>query len=244
MPAMDPGCEIWALPPSQVELAGGEVHVWHLHPLIAPSPDCLEILSPDEWLMANRLRQEADHDRFVICRSQLRRLLGTYASTSPTSLHFHYGSHGKPFLGDSDLRFNVSHAGEHGLIAISRQIELGVDIEPLNLSIDAVELSKQFFTPAEAALVADARVDDRSRIFLALWTAKEAYLKAKGAGLSEELSQTDFSTAAFDGGDHLFHDPNGATWHVRSLHPDQTVAAALATQAAPRAMALFRYQWH
>jgi 4'-phosphopantetheinyl transferase len=93
---------------------------------------------------------------------------------------------GKPVLADGALAFNVTHSGTLALVAISRQGPLGVDVEQHDARRDVVGLARRFFTAGEAALVASEPMQ-----FWRLWCRKEAWLKARGLGLSGPLSEVD-----------------------------------------------------
>jgi 4'-phosphopantetheinyl transferase len=93
---------------------------------------------------------------------------------------------GKPMLADGALAFNVTHSGTLALVAISRDGPVGVDVELHDARRDVVALARRFFTGDEAALVGA----EPTR-FWRLWCRKEAWLKARGSGLSFPLSDVD-----------------------------------------------------
>jgi len=91
---------------------------------------------------------------------------------------------GKPtILAKYGLYFSISHSGNYVLVAISDH-EVGVDIEKLK---DAnLEIAKKYFNDAENAMIFAS--DDPVISFYSIWTLKEAYLKAIGAGLKKPLN--------------------------------------------------------
>jgi 4'-phosphopantetheinyl transferase len=87
----------------------------------------------------------------------------------------------------SGLSFNVSHAGDHALIALSRVREVGIDIEQHNASIDWRGLARLVCTPAERQALDSAPPPSQAALFMRCWTAKEALLKTLGLGIAHGL---------------------------------------------------------
>lgn len=203
------------------------VRLWHVR---LDGPASVEWLSEDERARAARFHFEADRTRFVNCRSRLRHALSEFTQCPPGQVQFSYGPFGKPYLAGSDVRFNVSHATDDALIAIAMGREIGVDLERIDPRIKPEELARQFFTPAEAALVMASPPEDRHEAFLACWTRKEAWAKALGLGIGENLSRFDVAGAIglpicalrdpFDGGD----------WTLLELNVAPGLHAALAVE--------------
>ncbi|MBQ7678899.1 MAG: 4'-phosphopantetheinyl transferase superfamily protein [Butyrivibrio sp.] len=101
------------------------------------------------------------------------------------SAHFSLatGPCGKPFLPDyPHIHFSLSHSGHYGLCALGRE-EIGADIQRLHHC--DLPLAERFFHPAETAAL---RQNPTDRYFTTLWTRKEAWLKWRGVGLTEEMS--------------------------------------------------------
>ena len=80
--------------------------------------------------------------------------------------------------------FNVSHSGDHGLIAFAPHGRLGVDVEERHRRHDPDGPIKDVFTPGEQEQLAKRDGDDKYRLFFRLWTLKEAAIKALGTGFS------------------------------------------------------------
>lgn len=98
------------------------------------------------------------------------------------------GEHGKPYIEGVSLHFNLSHSGEYAVAAFGTTA-LGVDIERIR-SVNE-KLAERFFTKEEAAFLEETVPTERDRVFTALWTRKESYMKAVGKGMS--LPLRDFS---------------------------------------------------
>lgn len=132
---------------------------------------------------------ERNRRRFAECRAHLRRILASRTSLDPATIRFRYGSHGRPDLADNplDLRFSVSHSSEHAVIAVTRERDLGIDIE-VSRRIDHLDsLAERYLAPVEIEQL--ALEDDKVHAFWKAWTRKEAYVKALGTGLSGRICE-------------------------------------------------------
>jgi 4'-phosphopantetheinyl transferase len=188
--AADRDTSLYDLPPDLIR-------VWRVHLDRPPASfDRLEqLLSPDEVDRARRFHFEPDRRRFTVARGALRTILGGYLQMNPMSIVFDYGAQGKPFLAAaaSSIRFNVAHSGELALVAVSRERELGVDVEFVRALTGAEQIPERFFSPREAAVFRSLPRDLVEPAFFACWTRKEAYIKARGGGLSIPLDRFDVS---------------------------------------------------
>ncbi|MES2933378.1 MAG: 4'-phosphopantetheinyl transferase superfamily protein [Pseudomonadota bacterium] len=158
--------------------------IWRLDlALDAPlSTLTLTLLTQDEVVHCLQYRQHPDRVRFATTRAALRSLLAQRLALAPQAIQLTMGSKGKPALTSGPF-FNVSHAGDHALLAISDTLPVGIDIEKIDTACDLAELAKTVFNPDECAYCQHAPA-----AFYALWTGKEAVLKAWGYGIAEHLS--------------------------------------------------------
>jgi len=145
------------------------------------------LLNPEERDRALRFGQHADRMRFVYARAGLRQVLGDVMGIRPAHVVFETNRYGKPQLQvacavDNDLQFNVSHAGDYVLIALSTDRHVGVDIERRNLTLTIPELEPHILSDLEWR----SGVAARPRFF-DCWAAKEAVLKAIGIGVADHL---------------------------------------------------------
>jgi 4'-phosphopantetheinyl transferase len=194
--------------------------------------DLYSLLSPDEREQAARYRVERARRAFVLTRGTLRSLIAGYIGKPPQELVLKRTPHGKPFLdGPFDLRFNVSHTEGLALLAFVRKREIGVDVEKIRPQPDASKLAERFFSIRERSDLAHLSGSDLQKAFFRCWSRKEAYIKARGDGLSLPLDQFDVSVAA-DASRILLAtrpDPSEASrWLVRDLPTSPEYAAALA----------------
>jgi 4'-phosphopantetheinyl transferase len=164
-------------------------------------------------------------------------ILAQYLEATPERLRFQYTDFGKPFLipeqNGPHLRFNVSHSNGLALYAVTFNREVGVDLEYMRPDLATMQLAAEFFSAHEFAAL--QRLPSRERIegFFNCWTRKEAYVKARGEGLSLPLDQFDVSLVPGEQARLLDTpgDPKEAKrWSLRALSPGKGYAAALAVK--------------
>jgi 4'-phosphopantetheinyl transferase len=171
----------------QAAMTGDDIHVWFA-PLDG-CPDRSELLSPDERERADRFAMPHVRDRFVAARGFLRSTLAECLRCDPASLCFGYGHHGKPFLIDTDLRFNLSHSGGWAALAAAPGREVGIDIEQIRPDRAIEDLARRFFSAREWAALRALPDAERCDAFFRCWTRKEAFIKLIGDGLSFPLDE-------------------------------------------------------
>jgi len=231
----------WQCPPDTLVLGQDEIHVWRSGLDQTPSriQSLRQNLTTDEQARAERFHFAKDRGHFIVARGVLRAIIGRYLNRAPEHLPFCYGSHGKPALageGDQDsIRFNVSHSHGMALYAVARGREVGVDIERIRDDLAVAEIAERFFSPSEITTLMELPTDLRHHAFFRCWTRKEAYIKARGEGLSMPLDQFDVSLAPGEPAAILGSrpDPSEALrWHLRELTPAPGYAAALAVEGS------------
>lgn len=180
-------------------LGDGEVHLWHAAPGPAAGDGPLErLLSPDERERYRATRFEGRRREYLLTRALLRSALSAYAPTPPWAWRFCLNPHGRPELATpSPLRFNLSHCDGMVACAVAQGREIGLDVEPAGRAATVLELAARVFSPREReALSTAASHRARCDLALALWTLKEAYLKARGVGLALPLRSLTFTLGA------------------------------------------------
>lgn len=170
-----------------------------LHPLRLDSGDldtARALLAPDELARAARLRDALHRDRFIRGRAALRRVLAQRLACAPADVPLQVLAHGKPALRqDAAPAFNLAHCEHRGILAICDTGLLGVDIELLRPVAARDALAQRHFSAAEQAALASAPESGRDRIFLQVWTRKEAVLKMHGRGIAGTLAAIDVGAA-------------------------------------------------
>jgi 4'-phosphopantetheinyl transferase len=242
---------VWRFPPETLVLGRDEVHVWRAT-LDRQTPSQIQSflhnLSADEQARVKRFHFRRDRERFIVARGVLRAILAGYLNKAPECLSFCYSSHGKPALaGESDrdaTRFSVSHSQGVALYAVTRGREVGIDLEHIRFDVAVAEIAQRFFSRRELATLRALPTDVQQQAFFCCWTRKEAYIKARGEGLSLPLDQFDVSVAPGEPAAVLStqRDPSEASrWSLQELVPAPGYVAALAVEG--HAWHLTCWQW-
>jgi 4'-phosphopantetheinyl transferase len=129
----------------------------------------------------------------VAARAALRALVAALTGADAAVLQICSGPHGKPFLPDGTLRFNLSHSGEVALVALAWGREVGIDVEQLRPGVDHDRLADRYLAPAETAQLRRLPTEERRLAFWHCWVRKEAYLKATGHGMRLGLDRFEMS---------------------------------------------------
>lgn len=162
----------------------GDVQVWAFS-LNTPADD--RTLSNDERARATRLIMPEVRRRFVMGRARLRAILGQSIGVAPGELVFIYGEHGKPMLPGDPVYFNLTHSGDHALLALAPR-PVGIDLERVQSSPNLAQMVGMTFHADEAAAWNALPDEQKLLAFTRTWARKEAVVKAMGAGLG--ASQT------------------------------------------------------
>lgn len=171
-------------------LLAGEVHVWPLLIGAGTAAEMAPLLTPDEKEHSERYVFSAGQESFVAGRGLLRRVLGDYLDTDPRRLLLKADRHGKPRLAGrwaGDLDFSVSHSGAIVLVAVGRG-SVGIDVEEIRGDVAYEQIVSRFFSAAEREALESLPAASRMRAFFNCWVRKEAYVKAKGLGLTMDFA--------------------------------------------------------
>ncbi|HSL45360.1 MAG TPA: 4'-phosphopantetheinyl transferase superfamily protein [Anaerolineales bacterium] len=229
----------WSPAPTDLTLAGHEVHVWRAQ-LELPSSQVQRLrgfLTEDELDRANRFSFEIDRQRFIAARGTLRSILSRYLTIFPGHLRFHYNQYGKPFLASECssqlLNFNLSHSGSVALYALTRNMDVGVDVERVRSGFAYEDIAERFFSANEVAILRTIPTEKKLEAFYTCWTRKEAYIKAHGKGLCLPLDSFDVSFAPWESPMLLItkDEPQESShWTLLDLKPGLGYMGALAVK--------------
>ena len=156
----------------------------------------LALLTSEEKDRYNRFAFEKDRRQFLLTRALARDVLSRYLGVEPSALVFNRNKYGKPSLAEPPgwpLRFSLSHTKGLSVCAIVSGADIGVDVENLQRSTSYQEIAYRFFAASESAYLAGVGQSQRRTEFLKLWTLKEAFIKARGLGLSIPLNSFEIS---------------------------------------------------
>ena len=222
-----------------------DILIWYLEPETIQDPAqiqrFLQWLSPEERAQYGRFRFDKHRHIYLVSHALLRGALAQLAEVEPTQFSFKTNAYGKPFLATpvqhQALYFNLSHTEGLAAVALSRQAELGVDVENKHRQDMTQALAEHFFAPEECQAVALASEQERTKRMLEFWTLKESYIKAVGAGLSIALDSFAFKLAtATEPACLLRLDGQGSernAWQFWQGEPTENHLMALAFKPAP-----------
>lgn len=205
---------------------------------------CFKLLSEDERGRASKFRFEKDRSHFIIARGVLRQILGQYLSENPATLTFEYGKNGKPFLPKNTLQFNLSHAGGIALIALTKNHNIGIDIEVINKKVEVEKIAKHFFAQGEIDRLMSLSEAQRHEAFFNCWTRKEAFIKATGDGLSFPLDQFEVTLKPDEKAQLLathFDGKEREKWSLFDIDADEGYKAALAVRGMIKEIKYFLF---
>lgn len=224
----------WPPPPPALTLEPDLAHIFQLELDLPDEQQAIlaGYLSPDEQERAARFLSTASRKHFINARGQMREIFAAYLGKQPQGIEFAYNPHGKPYLKEPEqhhsMRFNLSHSGGMGLLALTAGQDVGVDIERTSREVDYATISSRFFSPAEAIILRKLPPQEQAQAFFTGWTRKEAYIKALGLGLTIPLDS--FEVSLLPGDSPQIITLNG-NWIVYPLDPGPGFIAALVTEA-------------
>lgn len=223
------------LPEPFPRLTTNEVHLWRANLEDHSAGSLRHLLSADEISRAGRFHFDKDRNHYIVARGLLRKLLATYLNTPAAALCFSYGEKGKPFLASGQygaINFNLAHSHGLAVYAFSTERELGVDLEFIREDFGGEKIAERFFSSGEIEVLRTVSTELKNEAFFNCWTRKEAYIKARGEGLSMPLDQFEVSLAPGEVPALLRnHKEPGETarWSMHSVEmPDGYVAALVA----------------
>jgi 4'-phosphopantetheinyl transferase len=230
-------------------LLDGDVHVWRAR-LIEDerrTAEYFSLLDRQEASRAARFAYEGLRMHFVQSHGIARRILAEYAGVvDPADLVFTRSRHGKPRLvaptTASHLHFSLSHSGDQCILAVRFGQTLGIDLERVEDLPNALDIARRNFTAAETQMLARLRGEARCDCFFAMWSRKEAIVKATGASLVTSLNRIELEPDAFGHLQLASLDGDRSrtrSWVVLGLDVGPGYAAALATPNPFRALQHF-----
>ena len=167
-----------------------ESAVWARHVMAAE-----HLLDATEHCRAARFRFDHDRMAYVLAHALWRIALGVCLELDAVDVPLVRTPSGQPQLPGTGLATSLSHSGSWVAITVCVATTVGIDIErsPSRITLD--DLLATICTPTEAEDMRRLSADMREQALLALWTRKEALLKAFGVGLSAAPATLSAATA-------------------------------------------------
>ena len=197
------------------------------------------LLSSEERAIAAAFDAPDRRRSYIAAHALLRSILGRMVGAAPNELVFRYGHRGKPELagpGTNNVQFNMSHSRDVVLVAVAHGRRVGVDIEHIDEPGDVRRIAARFLSPRDRDAIEQLPLDRQREGFLRCWTRKEAYMKARGDGISRPLDDFDValsaeSTRATPRLSNAAGDPNEADrWELADVSAPRGFMAAIAVE--------------
>lgn len=191
------------------------------------------VLSAEEREKSAQFYFEKDRTRYIVAHGALRFIIAKYLDSPPERLVFRRNHYGKPSVHDDAFSFNMSHSGDLVLMAIVKNRPIGVDVEMVKDGIDYMSVVENYFSDMEVAMLKQIPDSFRRNAFFYGWTRKEAYIKAKGMGLSIPLKSFTVSLAPGQPAALLDHHEDRSevqNWTLKNIQLNKDYSAAVAVR--------------
>jgi 4'-phosphopantetheinyl transferase len=221
----DRSVEVWWVDPASVGLAGLE-----------------RSLEPDEASALSRILAADRRRDFLVGRWLARQMLSLGFPAAPAVWRFRRNSQGRPEIDRPIqarfLSFSLSHTADLVVCAIAARAEIGIDVEDVRYPLPRLSaMAKMYLSPSERRTLARQPSESHAAWFLQRWSLKEAYMKARGLGMSIPARSLSFSVgpaaqiaARFAPG----IDDSSAGWHFDQWHLSPHHVISLAARGADR----------
>jgi 4'-phosphopantetheinyl transferase len=239
---------------SLLQLGHDEIHLWlsffdgiRDERLLSRYRD---LLTEEELAQQRRFYFARDRHRYLVTRAMVRTILSRYAAVPPETWQFAWNAYGRPEIANvgqncASLSFNISHTNSLIVLGVAARRVIGVDVESVVDRDVSLEIASHYFSLGEIAALAGTSVSQRKERFFEYWTFKEAYIKARGMGLSLPLDKFTFQFPG-DGCVGLTIDPeledDPAHWQLWQYRPapEYLVAVCVSRAGVPARLTTIR----
>ena len=227
-------------PPSFTPL-GKQIPVWLIRPELIVNPDTLSeyrlILSKSEKEQMDRFRFPADQHLYLVSHALVRHMLSGYLNIKPQDVQFDRSETGKPTIrvaqNPLNIQFNLTHTRGLAACVVSLDNVCGIDAEQIKQR-NQDGIAKRMYSDTEYRELKTLTGQEYLEYFYTRWTLREAYVKARGLGMSfptknicfknkDNHVSVDFETKLKQNSDH---------WQFTLLKPtdEHCLAVAIAVQ--------------
>ena len=225
----------WKIGPLRLDLSPAEVHVWRTNLDVAKvlQGSFCGWLDEEELNRASKFIFQKDRDRFIAAHVFLREVLSRYLHVDPGEIRFEANEFGKPLVAGDTLEFNLSHSRDISLLAVARNRSVGVDVEYIRSDLEIEAIARRFFSYSEVSDLLSLPQRVQNLAFFSGWTRKEAFIKARGQGLSIPLDGFDVSLLPSEPAALLASrlvPEVGSRWSILDLAPAIGYAGALVVE--------------
>ena len=212
-----------------MDLKNGELHIWKysLNTEDYISEKNNPLLSKNELTRCNKFLQESDKMRYICNHRFVRNVLSLYLNIAASKISFDLETRGKPYIKNSNLFFNYSYRASYGLLAISKNQAVGVDIEKMKPLQDILTFSEFSFSEKEKQIIFKSENEKKLEPLFTFWTFKEAIIKLLGIGLNADLTKIDLSDFFYSELNPLSYS-NNEIFTIKKIIVNQEFKAAFA----------------
>lgn len=201
------------------------------------------MLSAVELEQYQSLQHGSNGRDYLVSRALLRTVLSQYCGLAPENLSFCANDFGKPELADNQglglVQFNTAHTSGLTVCVVTRGNDVGVDVESHAENRGVLNMADDYFSALELQALNRTSDEQQLEFFYRYWTLKEAYIKARGEGLSIPLH--DFSVLLDDQGEfNGFVGPESDRWDFRVVCKNVNYTASLAVGGSINSVAYFQ----
>lgn len=188
--------------PTLLHLEQGQVDIW-LTRLSGIGDHLLrryeQLMSESEHATWRRFLVEHARLQHLVARALVRTTLSRYFDVAPESWQFGANRYGRPHIAEPrqfrPVRFNLSHTNGLVVCAVAKARAIGIDVENITRESRLADLAPRVFSPIELSTFLRTAPQTQREVFFSFWTLKEAYIKARGMGLSLPLDGFSFDLA-------------------------------------------------
>lgn len=126
-----------------------------------------------------------------------RQILADLLKIEPEAVEYAATNGGKPMLVGEPLQFSLTHSGTLALLAVTRELPVGIDVQAPHPALTKPWFAKRICTEREYAKIGEA---GDPQALLRLWVRKEAVIKARGEGSFLDAGEIDVLDDELDGG--------------------------------------------
>lgn len=173
---------------------------------------------------AEKKRLLKDQIKIIITHAILKKMLAERLNRSHTSIKLIYNETGKPHFKDYPLHFSLSYGEKYSVLAFHTKYPIGIDIEHLRAHLKLIEMAKLFMHTSEIKQMHLS--DDMSSYFFALWSLKEAFLKANEIHF-DDLSKYDLSMKLNENQIFLKNSPEQSLYVHQGIVPHHSLGICI-----------------
>jgi 4'-phosphopantetheinyl transferase len=147
-----------------------------------------QLLTPRERARWERLRRDADRERFCLATVLVKAAVARRVGLQPADVVVDRSCvrcgafHGRPRIVGHPLQVSLSHSGDFVAVVLSDRSQVGIDIEAIT-DRRTESLVRFVCSPEERGSIAS------NAAFTTTWARKESVLKAVGVGLNVPMTR-------------------------------------------------------